>query len=98
MSARHLGPRVATGTQRGLRHPVNRWLSAKWKQPMLDVLTKALVQEQGWVSADAVARCLRETAESGHVPNQIWYIYVLESWLRHESAIKSQTSRMYSLT
>jgi len=98
MAARHLGPRVATGKKRGFGIPVNRWLSTKWKQPMLDVLSKARLEEQGWVSADAVARCLRQTAETGHVPNQLWYIYVLESWLRHESAMQSQTSRMYSLT
>jgi hypothetical protein len=77
---------------------VNRWLSAKWKQPMLDALTKSHLEEQEWINADAVAQCLRQTAEAGHVPNQIWYIYVLESWLRHESAMQRQTSRMYSLT
>lgn len=98
MAARHLGARVATGKKRGFGIPVNRWLSGKWKQPMLDVLDKALLEEQGWVSAKAVARCLRQTAESGHVPNQIWYIYVLESWLRHESSTRNATPRMYSLT
>ena len=98
MAARHLGPRVATGKKRGFGIPVNRWLSAKWKQPMLDVLPKALLHEQGWVSADAVARCLHKTAAQGHVPNQLWYIYVLESWLRHETAMQHPTSRMYSLT
>jgi hypothetical protein len=45
-----------------------------------------------------VAQRLRQTAETGHVPNQIWYIYVLESWLRHESAMRSQTPHMYSHT
>ena len=59
---------------------------------------QARLEEQGWISADAVARCLRQTAESGHVPNQLWYLYVLESWLRHENAMQPQTSRMYSLT
>ena len=98
MAARHLGARVATGKKRGFGIPVNRWLSAKWKQPMLDVLDRALLDEQGWVNAKDVARCLRKTAETGHVPNQIWYIYVLESWLRHESELKNATSRMYSLT
>jgi asparagine synthase (glutamine-hydrolysing) len=94
MAARHLGPRVATGKKRGFGIPVNRWLSAKWKQPMLDVLEKSRLEEQGWINADAVARCLRESAESGQVPNQIWYIYVLESWLRHESAAKRNYSEL----
>ncbi|HXA66339.1 MAG TPA: asparagine synthase (glutamine-hydrolyzing) [Bryobacteraceae bacterium] len=98
LAARRLGQRVATGKKRGFGIPVNRWLSAKWKQPMLDVLSKSRLGEQGWISADAVAGCLRETAQSGHVPNQLWYIYVLESWLRHESAPQRQTSGMYSLT
>ena len=98
MAARHLGKRVAAGKKRGFGIPVNRWLSAQWKQPMLDVLAKSRLEEQGWVSADAVAQCLRETAENGHVPNQIWYIYVLESWLRHESALQHQKSNVYSLT
>ncbi len=87
LAARHLGPRVATGKKRGFGIPVNRWLAGKWKQPMLDVLSKSRLEAQGWIKADAVARCLRETAESGQVPNQIWYIYVLESWLRHAEAV-----------
>jgi asparagine synthase (glutamine-hydrolysing) len=98
MAARRLGARVATGKKRGFGIPVNRWLSAKWKQPMLDVLSKSLLAEQGWISADRVAQGLRQTAETGHVPNQIWYIYVLESWLRHETALQRQPSGMFSLT
>ena len=97
MAARHLGPRVAYGKKRGFGIPVNRWLSANWKQPMLDMLANGLVHEHGWVRADAVARCLSETSERGYVPNQIWYIYVLESWLQHENAMQRQTSRMCSL-
>lgn len=98
LAARHLGSRVARGKKRGFSIPVNRWLSARWKQPMLDLLLSARLEQQGWIDAGAVARCLNQAAESGRVPNQIWYIYVLESWLRHESTIKQQTSRMYSLT
>jgi asparagine synthase (glutamine-hydrolysing) len=98
MAARHLGDRIASGKKRGFGIPVNRWLSSKWKQPMLDLLAESRLEELGWIDANAVAQRLVETAESGHVPNQIWYIYVLESWLRQGTAMKEPKFQMYSLT
>ncbi len=97
LAARHLGPRVAQGRKRGFGIPVNRWLAGKWKQPLLDVLSNSHLQDKGWVDAHAAANCLEREATVGHVPNQLWYIYVLESWLRHDAVVNRESAGALSL-
>lgn len=84
IAARRLGDRVATGKKRGFGIPVNRWLAGKWKQPMLDALSDSTLAREGWLDAARAADCLRHESANGRVPNQLWYVYVLESWVRRE--------------
>ena len=86
LAARHLGARVANGKTRGFGIPVNRWLSGRWKKALADVLSDSQLERQGWLQAGPALRSLEQTSASGHVPNQLWYIFVLESWLRRETA------------
>jgi hypothetical protein len=56
------------------------------------LLTDALVEERGWIDATAARALLQRTAARGFVPNQLWYIFVLETWLRHERANETVTT------
>ncbi|HYN86605.1 MAG TPA: hypothetical protein VER32_15255, partial [Pyrinomonadaceae bacterium] len=38
----------------------------------------------GWVNSAAVLEESRRAAARGHAPNQLWYLFVLETWLRRE--------------
>ncbi|HYY97419.1 MAG TPA: hypothetical protein VE642_02455, partial [Pyrinomonadaceae bacterium] len=49
-----------------------------------DALRDSLAEKHGWIRADAALARLEESARRGHAPNQLWYVYVLESWLRRE--------------
>ncbi|HYX40179.1 MAG TPA: hypothetical protein VE821_00710, partial [Pyrinomonadaceae bacterium] len=49
-----------------------------------ELLTDALVERRGFIRTGAARELLAQTAARGFVPNQLWYIFVLETWLRHE--------------
>lgn len=84
LAQRHLGERVARGRKRGFGVPVQRWLAGRWRKSLEDLLTDSLMERHCWLRAQEARVLLRETAARGLVPNQLWYIYVLETWLRHE--------------
>jgi asparagine synthase (glutamine-hydrolysing) len=84
LARKHLGERVATGRKRGFGVPVGRWLAGRWRARLEELLTDSLVEQRGWIDATAARTLLRRTAARGNVPNQLWYVFVLETWLRHE--------------
>ena len=51
---------------------------------MTSTLDNAIADREGWINSRAVVKQLNVAAEKGWAPNQFWYIFVLESWLRHE--------------
>ncbi|MEP7198299.1 MAG: asparagine synthase (glutamine-hydrolyzing) [Chloroflexota bacterium] len=84
LARRHLGERVARGRKRGFGVPVQRWLAGRWRGAVEAALRDGLLAHAGWIQADAAIALLGRAAQTGWAPNQLWYIYVLESWLRHE--------------
>ena len=79
-----IGERLARGRKRGFTIPVNRWLVGRWRAALTNLLDNAIVDREGWINSRAVLKQLDVAAEKGWAPNQFWYIFVLESWLRHE--------------
>jgi hypothetical protein len=55
------------------------------------LLQTSILDREGWINSRATLDRLAAAAEEGAAPNQLWYIFVLESWLRHE-----QSSRVES--
>jgi len=43
-----------------------------------------MLDREGWINSRATLDRLAAAAEKGWAPNQLWYIFVLESWLRNE--------------
>jgi asparagine synthase (glutamine-hydrolysing) len=86
LARKRLGERVASGRKRGFTIPVKRWLAGKWRRPFLELLRDSELDRQGWIRAPAVMEQLRRAGEHGSAPNQLWYLYVLESWLRRETS------------
>jgi asparagine synthase (glutamine-hydrolysing) len=84
LARRHLGERVALGRKRGFGVPVGRWLAGRWRARLEELLADSRAEQHGWINATAARALLSETAARGFVPNQLWYIFVLETWLRHE--------------
>jgi asparagine synthase (glutamine-hydrolysing) len=84
LAAEKIGERLARGRKRGFTIPVNRWLVGRWRTALTEVLDNAIADREGWINSRAVVKQLNVAAEKGWAPNQFWYIFVLESWLRHE--------------
>ena len=90
LARRKLGERVASGRKRGFGIPVHRWLAGKWRRPFEELLEDFELHRQGWVRADAVREQLASASETGAVPHQLWYLYVLEAWMRRERAAAAE--------
>jgi asparagine synthase (glutamine-hydrolysing) len=92
LARRRVGERVAAGRKRGFSIPVQRWVAGRWRAAVADSLRDSLVERHGWVRAGAALERLDEASRRGSAPNQLWYVYVLESWLRHEESEASNTT------
>ncbi|MFL6213171.1 MAG: asparagine synthase (glutamine-hydrolyzing) [Blastocatellia bacterium] len=84
LARRRLGERVATGRKRGFGIPVQRWIAGKWRERVAASLRDGLLEREGWIRGDAAVAQLERAARVGWSPNQLWYLFVLESWLRRE--------------
>jgi asparagine synthase (glutamine-hydrolysing) len=84
LARQKLGERVARGRKRGFTIPVQRWLVGRWRNALVDLLRASILDREGFIDARAVLDRLTAATQEGKAPNQLWYIFVLESWLRHE--------------
>ena len=87
LARRRLGARVAYGRKRGFGVPVQRWIAGRWRGAVEESLRDSLLAAQGWIKAGPALAQLARAAQTGWAPKQLWYIYVLESWLRRERAL-----------
>jgi len=91
IASRRVGQRVSSGRKRGFSIPVQRWLAGRWRSKLEDLLHNSQLEREGWVRSAQTLQLLDKASRTGWVPNQLWYIFVLESWLRHEQdEIRSQ--------
>jgi asparagine synthase (glutamine-hydrolysing) len=86
LARRRVGERVAAGRKRGFSIPVQRWVAGRWRAAVADALRDSVVERHGWIRAGAARARLEEAGRRGWAPNQLWYVYVLESWLRREQS------------
>jgi len=85
LARRKLGDRVARGRKRGFSIPVQRWIAGRWRGLMTELMSNSALAERDWIRADKVSQQLDRAAKSGWAPNQLWYLLVLELWLRKEN-------------
>ncbi|HEX8501618.1 MAG TPA: asparagine synthase (glutamine-hydrolyzing) [Pyrinomonadaceae bacterium] len=84
LARRRVGERVARGRKRGFGIPVGRWVAGRWRGRVEEHLRDSLLAEQGWIRPAAALARLERAGREGAAPNQLWYLYVLETWLRQE--------------
>jgi hypothetical protein len=46
-----------------------------------------VLEQEGYIRAHGARNALAQSAASGRTPMQLWYLYVLEAWFRHEHAL-----------
>ena len=86
IARRRVGERVAGGRKRGFGIPVQRWIAGRWRAAVEANLRESLLAEEGWIEPEAALRELEKAARAGWSPKQLWYVHVLETWLRRERA------------
>jgi asparagine synthase (glutamine-hydrolysing) len=86
LARRHLGDRVAGAPKRGFSIPVQRWMVGNWRESVDAVFADPLLAREGWIRRDALQSRWKQIRTGEKAPMQFWYLYVLESWLRHERA------------
>ncbi len=88
IARRRIGERVAFGAKRGFAIPVQEWLVGRWyaNACVERLLLGGLLAEHGYLEPEAVERELALARQTGHAPLYLWYLFVLERWMRHEHA------------
>ncbi len=79
-----IGDDLAKGKKQGFVIPVQKWLTQHWKQNFLELMSDSLLEKEGWINAKAAIKLLDDSSEKKWAPRQIWFIFVLESWMRFE--------------
>lgn len=98
LARRRVGERVARGRKRGFGVPVGRWIAGRWRSTVEEALRDSLLEREGWIRSDSALKLLNQSVERGEAPNQLWYIFVLESWLRRERETRSSSKDAESLS
>jgi asparagine synthase (glutamine-hydrolysing) len=81
---RRIGKEVAKRRKRGFGIPVQRWIIGPWRPLVEATLRESILNKEGWVRSGTALVQLDLAARMGWAPDQLWYIFTLESWMRHE--------------
>jgi asparagine synthase (glutamine-hydrolysing) len=97
LARRKIGERIAAGTKRGFTIPVQRWIVGRWRGQVEETFRNSLLEQEGWIRSGPVLSWLAESAQTGWAPKQLWYLFVLESWLNAErNNASSSTKTLHS--
>jgi asparagine synthase (glutamine-hydrolysing) len=86
IARRRIGARVASGEKRGFGIPVQRWLTTRWRASFEEAFREPVLARDGWIDARAAVRALGATPAGEPAAHQLWYLYVLEQWMRRRHA------------
>jgi asparagine synthase (glutamine-hydrolysing) len=79
-----IGIMTALRRKRGFGIPVQRWLVGRWRPTFEASFRDSILDYEGWIRADVVLKELSVATQYGSAPELMWYLFVLESWLKHE--------------
>src|SRR6266550_2523591 len=85
LARRRIGARIAAGRKRGFSVPVERWLARRWLPQVEATMRDSLLAAHGWIRSQGVVAELAASRRRGWASQQLWYLFVLETWMRAES-------------
>lgn len=88
LARRRIGDQVAFGQKRGFGIPVHRWIVGRWYDRVKQTFNDSLLAAEGWINSRAAISELEKARQRGSSPKQLWYLFVLEEWLRRERGEK----------
>lgn len=95
LARRKIGERVSRGPKRGFGIPVQRWITGRWRERMIELMSDSLLERQGWIKSRLVVKQLEDAVKHSWAPNQLWYLLILELWLRREQQTSAAGSARY---
>jgi asparagine synthase (glutamine-hydrolysing) len=95
LTRRRVSERAATQRKRGFALPVHAWVAGRWRQRVRDSLRESLLAQQGWIRPEPVLRELASDPRGGHMPHQLWRLFLLEEWMRADAAFDRGRSMPY---
>jgi asparagine synthase (glutamine-hydrolysing) len=82
---RRVGADFADRPKQGFTIPVETWLTGPWKPQMEQLLDRSPLIREGWIQQAALEKYMQRLADAPAIPRQMWYLLVLDQWLRaHE--------------
>ena len=81
---KRIDPELATGSKKGFGVPVQRWLVNEWSDLFRESLSDSRAGELGIINPETVLEMYEKAVTDEWAPRQLWFILVLENWLRSE--------------
>ena len=86
IARKRIDAEAATRPKRGFEIPVCKWLAKQWGNKFQDMFSESLLAKERLIRMEPVLKLWRDRARHGTVPVQLWYLFVLENWMRAEFA------------
>ena len=87
---RRIGEDVASRKKQGFTIPVERWLATTWRGALEEIAGQSQLENGGWLRRGALQGPVTEGVGKRWVPLQLWYLLVLDHWLRRNTGPRSQ--------
>ena len=84
IARRRIGEQVARGKKRGFTIPVEAWMGQRWHSRVEASFRDSLLVAGEWVQRKALDTELAQAFAAGVASRRLWYLWVLEEWLRAE--------------
>ena len=84
IARRRLGEHVASGKKRGFSIPVEAWMGRRWHSRVEESFRDSLLVAERWVEPKPLRAEIAHAASAGEASRRLWYLWVLEEWLRAE--------------
>ncbi len=86
IARRRIGARVAAGHKRGFSIPVEAWMGGRWHDRVATSLRDSHLANDGWIARGPLQAEVADAAHRGVASRRLWYLWVLEEWLREEAS------------
>ena len=84
IARRRIGKNLSQRKKQGFVIPVLKWLSSTWRADFSQLMSKSILDDEGWIDSENVLQLFNDVKPDEPVPRQLWHIFVLENWLRRE--------------
>jgi asparagine synthase (glutamine-hydrolysing) len=81
---RRIGSNVAIRRKQGFGVPVQSWIIGHWRPQVEALLCAPVLEKEAWIRPGTAHALLQMALHEGRTPLQLWYLLVLELWMRYE--------------